>query len=62
MLEFEVPDDVASKIESAAKARGVSVAELLQESVEEKLLRDSRFDAAARYVLQKNTELYRRLA
>jgi hypothetical protein len=61
-LEFEVPDELASKIENAAKERGVSVGELLQTSIEETLLRDAQFDAAAGHVLSKNAELYRRLA
>ena len=61
-LELELPDEVASKIEDAARQRGVSVEELVQTSIEEKLLRDSRFDAAASFVLEKNAELYRRLA
>jgi hypothetical protein len=61
-LELEVPDELASKIENAAKERGVSVGELLQTSIEETLLRDAQFDAAAHHVLRKNAELYRRLA
>ncbi len=61
-LELEVPDELASKIENAAKERGVSVGELLQTSIVETLLRDAHFDAAARHVLHKNAELYRRLA
>jgi hypothetical protein len=61
-LEIHVPDEIASKIENAAQQRGISVGELLQATFEEKLLRDAQFDAAARKVLEKNTELYRRLA
>jgi len=61
-LEIRLPEEVASIIENAAKERGVSVAELVQASVEEKIVRDGQFAAAARYVLAKNAELYRRLA
>jgi hypothetical protein len=47
----------------AAKRLGVSREALLQASVEEKLARlDEDFLSAANYVLEKSTELYRRLA
>jgi hypothetical protein len=61
-LEINVPDEVAARIEAAANTHGVSVAELLQSSVEEKLARDAEFDKAARKVLAKNAELYERLS
>ena len=41
---------------------GVSVEELIQSSLEEKLARDAEFDRAARHVLAKNAELYGRLS
>jgi hypothetical protein len=53
---------VASKIERAAEAKGVSLDELVRLSVEEKLARDEQFETATRYVLAKNGELYDRLA
>jgi hypothetical protein len=61
-LELQVPEEIASRIEKAASDRGVSVAELLQASVEEKLARDGEFKEAAAAVLAKNAELYKRLA
>ena len=62
ILELQVSDDVASKIEAAADKRGVSVEDLVRLSVEEKLARDAEFERAAETVLAKNAELYKRLA
>jgi len=61
-LEIHVPDETASRIEQAAHQRGISVEQLLQASVEEKIRRDAQFDHAASRVLEKNAELYRGLA
>lgn len=62
VLELEVTDDTAAKLEQVATRQGVSVRELLRFSVEEKLARDAEFERAAATVLEKNAELYRRLA
>jgi len=61
-LEIQVPDETASKIEQAAQQRGISVEQLLQASVEEKIQRDAQFESAVGKVLEKNAELYRRLS
>jgi hypothetical protein len=61
-LEIHVPEEVASRLEHAAREKGVSLDELVRISVEEKLARDAEFAAAAEYVLAKNTELYKRLS
>jgi len=61
-LEIQVPDETASKIEEAAQQRGMSVEQLLQVSVEEKIQRDAQFERAVGKVLEKNAELYRRLS
>jgi hypothetical protein len=61
-LKVHVPDDVASELERAARERGVTVDELVRSSVEEKLTRDAEFKDAARKVLAKNAELYKRLS
>jgi DNA-binding transcriptional MocR family regulator len=61
-LELHVPDETASKIEQAAQQRGISVEQLLQVSVEEKIQRDAQFERAVSRVLEKNAELYRRLS
>jgi hypothetical protein len=61
-LEIHIPDEIASKIEQAADHLGISIDQLLQESVEEKIERDAQFERAAGRVLEKNAELYRRLS
>jgi hypothetical protein len=61
-LEIHVPDETASKIEQAVQQRGISVEQLLQASVEEKIQRDAQFERAAGPMLEKNAELYRRLS
>jgi hypothetical protein len=62
-LEIQLPEQIAAKLQEAAHKLGVSVEVLLQASVEEKLARlDEDFLAAANYVLEKNSELYQRLA
>ena len=61
-LEVVLPDDVAAKVELIAQSRGIAVADLLAASVVEKLEREAAFVSAADYVLQKNADLYERLA
>ena len=61
-LEIQVADETASRIEKAAQEKGISANELVRISVEEKLARDDEFERAARIVLTKNAELYKRLA
>ena len=61
-LEIQVADETASRIEQAAQEKGISANELVRISVEEKLARDDEFESAARVVLTKNAELYKRLA
>jgi hypothetical protein len=61
-IEITLPDEIASTVKQAAKERGVSVQDLLQSSVVEKLARDAEFEAAAARVLTKNVELYERLS
>lgn len=61
-LEIQLPDDLVSKIERAASEQGVSVEQLVCASVEEKIQRDTEFEAAVGKVLEKNAELYRRLS
>ena len=61
-LTIRLPDDTAKRVEDAAKELGISAEDLVETSVVEKLDRlDMSFDDAARRVLEKNTELYRRL-
>ena len=62
-LELELPEQTAVKLQEAAQKLGLTPEQLLQISVEEKLARlDAEFLKAAAYVIEKNDELYKRLA
>lgn len=62
-LEVQLPEQTASKLEKAAERLSVSAEQLLVLSVEEKLAQlDEEFRSSADYVLQKNADLYDRLA
>lgn len=61
-VEIQLPDDLLSKVEQAASEQGISVEQLVRASVEEKIQRDAQFEAAIGRVLEKNSELYRRLS
>lgn len=61
-LTFQLEEAKADKLARAANDLGVQVEELLQRITDEYLARQQNFEVAATYVLQKNAELYRRLA
>ncbi len=61
-LTFQIDEQKAGRLADAARERGVPVEELLRLLAEEFLARQTAFRAAAEYVLDKNAELYRRLA
>jgi hypothetical protein len=61
-LSFTVPDETARQLALAASERGVPVEELLQKIADDFLVRKMELQVAASYVLDKNMELYRRLA
>ena len=61
-LEIQVPDEVATKVEAVASKHGVTIEQLLRQSLDEKLARDTELEDAVRDVLAENAELYRRLA
>jgi predicted transcriptional regulator len=61
-LELHLPDEVAERLEKLASERGISVVTLIESALEEKLARQGEFESAARHVLVKNVELYKRLA
>ena len=61
-LELQLPDDVAVKAEAIASKRGVTVEQLVRQSLDERLARDADLEEAVREVLAENAELYRRLA
>ena len=63
VLELNLPEPTASKLEEAAERLNVSLEELAMLSLEEKLAKlDDQFRNATDYVLNKNAELYKRLA
>jgi hypothetical protein len=62
-LALRLPDDKAERLAELARRLNVSVEELATAGVLDLLAKpDERFEEAARYVLQKNAELYQRLA
>jgi hypothetical protein len=62
-LEIQLPDQTALKLQQVAEHLRVSPEELLLLSIEEKLaLLDEEFRSSVAYVLEKNADLYRRLA
>ena len=62
-LTVTLPDTQLSELKEAAKKLGVSVEDLIRVSIDELLSKpDTEFEDAVSYVLQKNAELYRRLA
>ncbi|QQS49514.1 MAG: DNA-binding protein [Acidobacteriota bacterium] len=62
-LEVKLKDQTAARLEAAAERLGLTPEQLLEISIEEKLARlDKDFLDAAQYVLDKNAELYDRLA
>lgn len=61
-VTFQVEDEKAERLAAAARERGVAVEALLRQITDDFLARQQGFEAAAKYVLVKNAELYRRLA
>jgi hypothetical protein len=62
-LSIQLPEVQATELASLAARLGVTVEELATAQILDLLAKpDPRFDQAARYVLEKNRELYRRLA
>jgi antitoxin FitA len=62
-ITISLPEDKLAKLKEMAAGVGTSPEELVRASVEDLLGRpDEQFQRAAAYVLQKNEELYRRLA
>jgi hypothetical protein len=61
-LTITMTEEKASQLADAAREMGVPVEDLLQRITDDFLSRKEGFEGAAKYVLQKNAELYRRLA
>ena len=63
VLELNLPEPTVTKLQEAAERLSLSPEELAILSLEEKLGRlDDQFRNASDYVIDKNTELYKRLA
>jgi antitoxin FitA len=61
-LTFTMTEEKASRLNDAAREIGVPVEDLLRRITDDFLSRKDGFEAAANYVLQKNSDLYQRLA
>jgi hypothetical protein len=62
-ITITLPDDRLLKLKERATRLSVSPEELVRVSIEELLSRpDEAFQRAVNYVIEKNVELYRRLA
>ena len=62
-LTLTLPDEIAKQLKDASEKIGVKPEELLLVSLQEKLEKlDPDFTKAMRYVLNKNADLYERLA
>ena len=62
-ITINLPDDDILKLQEAARQLGVTSEELICASIDDFLNRpEESFKKALDYVLQKNAELYRRLA
>ncbi len=62
-IEITLPDQTFQRFQEVAQKLGLTIDQLLQITVEEKIERlEMNFQDATTYVLQKNQELYRRLA
>ena len=62
VLELQLPEQTASKLQEAAERLSVSPEQLTILSIEEKLAQlEEEFRRTVEYTLQKNANLYRRL-
>jgi predicted transcriptional regulator len=62
-ITVTVSDDRLAKLKEIANRFSISPEDLVRVSIDELLARpDETFEKAAQYVLNKNSELYRRLA
>lgn len=62
-LTISLPEEIAAQLKDASDRIGVKPEDLMLVSLQEKLANlDSEFSDAMKYVLQKNAELYKRLA
>lgn len=63
LITIDIPDDQLQKLQQLARESQVSPEDLLRTNIEDWLARPkNEFTQAASYILNKNAELYRRLA
>lgn len=62
VLTVPIDENRLQEIQEAAAAQGMPVEEMVRRSIDEYMNRRKDFVDSARYVLEKNAELYRRLA
>jgi len=63
VMELQLPEQTATKLQEAAERLSVSPEQLSILSIEEKLAQlEDEFRRSAEYALQKNADLYSRLA
>jgi len=62
-ITITISDDRLAKLKERAERFGIALDDLIRVSIDEMLARpDETFEKAAEYALNKNSELYRRLA
>jgi hypothetical protein len=61
-MTIQLPDDKVRRIEAAANELGLTVEKFVEQTLDATLTRKETVRMAFDYVLQKNAELYRRLA
>ncbi|HSG71342.1 MAG TPA: hypothetical protein VLA12_13055 [Planctomycetaceae bacterium] len=62
-ISFQLDDEQSARLEELARVLGVDARELAKAAVDDLLTRSTEdFERAAKYVLEKNRELYRRLS
>ncbi len=61
-MTIRLPDSTIDKLNIAADRLGVPVDELIAKMSDDFFERNATFESISKYVLEKNAELYRRLA
>jgi predicted transcriptional regulator len=61
-ITIELPDQVAEELQQLAAEQGVTLDELAQRIIQDWIVRHRTFKEAVQQTLEKNAELYRRLA
>lgn len=64
-IEVTLPEQTMIRLEALARAKGLTAQQLLERSVEETLERakeEATFERITEYIVDKNEDLYKRLA